>query len=160
MAQNNPGSLGARSWAYGYEYAVYNHVGRGFQGFGKIIQTQIAPGSYQPLQIATTYAQKFPLAGQMLERRVGIPPAVGTGVLTPISIETNTWSCYAAETSSNPLPRTGSCAMKEQCVHRHRFESQQHAMRVIGDWIGFYNRRRPHQALGVDTPDEAFKLAA
>lgn len=26
---------------------------------------------------------------------------------------------------------------KEQCAHRHRFESQQHAMRVIGDWIAF-----------------------
>ena len=29
--------------------------------------------------------------------------------------------------------------LKEQCVHRHRFETQQHAMRVIGDWIPFYN---------------------
>jgi len=38
--------------------------------------------------------------------------------------------------------------LKEQCVHRHRFESQQHAMRVIGDWIQFYNSRHPHQALG------------
>ena len=28
---------------------------------------------------------------------------------------------------------------KEQCVHRHRFESEQHAMRVTGDWIQFYN---------------------
>jgi putative transposase len=50
--------------------------------------------------------------------------------------------------------------IKEQCVHCHRFESQQHAMRVIGDWIGFYNRERPHQALGMKMPDEAFKLAA
>jgi putative transposase len=25
--------------------------------------------------------------------------------------------------------------LKEQCIHRHSFESQQHAMRVIGDWI-------------------------
>jgi len=50
--------------------------------------------------------------------------------------------------------------IKEQCVHRHRFESQQHAMRVLGDWIGFYNSRRLHQALGMKTQDEAFKLAA
>lgn len=50
--------------------------------------------------------------------------------------------------------------LKEQCVHRHRFESQQHAMRVIGDWIQFYNSRRPHQALGMKTPDEAYALAA
>jgi putative transposase len=46
--------------------------------------------------------------------------------------------------------------LKEQCVHRHRFESLQHASRVIGDWINFYNRRRPHQALGMRTPAEAY----
>lgn len=36
----------------------------------------------------------------------------------------------------------------------------QHAMRVMGDWIGFYNHRRPHQALGMKTPAEAYALAA
>ncbi len=50
--------------------------------------------------------------------------------------------------------------LKEQCVHRHRFESIQHATRVIGDWISFYNNRRPHQALAMRTPAEAFRLAA
>jgi putative transposase len=49
---------------------------------------------------------------------------------------------------------------KAQWVHRHRFESLQHASRVISDWISFYNQRRPHQALGMKTPVEAFKLAA
>lgn len=50
--------------------------------------------------------------------------------------------------------------LKEQCIHRHRFETQQHAMRVIADWIQFYNHRRPHQALGMKTPAEAYALAA
>jgi len=50
--------------------------------------------------------------------------------------------------------------LKEQCAHRHRFESIQHASRVIGDWIRFYNHRRPHQALAMKTPAEAFALAA
>lgn len=50
--------------------------------------------------------------------------------------------------------------LKEQCVHRHRFESLQHATRVIGDWIQFYNHLRPHQALNMKTPAEAFALAA
>lgn len=50
--------------------------------------------------------------------------------------------------------------LKEQCVHRHRFETQHHAMRVIGDWIQFYNHRRPHQALGMKTPAEAYASAA
>ena len=50
--------------------------------------------------------------------------------------------------------------IKEQCTHRHRFETLQHASRAIGDWIQFYNHRRPHQALGMKTPAEAYALAA
>ena len=50
--------------------------------------------------------------------------------------------------------------LKEQCAHRHRFESLVHASRVIADWIGFYNHRRPHQALGMKTPAMAYQLAA
>ena len=50
--------------------------------------------------------------------------------------------------------------LKDQCVHRHRFESLQHASRVIGDWIGFYNHQSPHQSLGMKTPAEAYALAA
>ena len=50
--------------------------------------------------------------------------------------------------------------IKEQCAHRHRFETLHHASRVIGDWIQFYNHRHPHQALGMKTPAEAYALAA
>ncbi len=50
--------------------------------------------------------------------------------------------------------------LEEQCVHRHRFETQQHASRVIGEWIRFYNHRRPHQTLGMKTPAMAYALAA
>jgi putative transposase len=50
--------------------------------------------------------------------------------------------------------------LKEQCAHRHRFETQQHASRVIGDWVAFYNHRRPHQSLGMKTPAQAYALAA
>ena len=39
-------------------------------------------------------------------------------------------------------------------------DSINHASRVIGDWIGFYNLRRPHQALAMKTPAEAYALAA
>jgi hypothetical protein len=28
-------------------------------------------------------------------------------------------------------------------------ETQQHTSRVIGDWIQFYNHRRPHQVLSM-----------
>jgi len=37
-----------------------------------------------------------------------------------------------------------------------------HASRVIGDWFEFYNQRRPHLALGMNTPEQTyqqFKLA-
>jgi putative transposase len=44
-------------------------------------------------------------------------------------------------------------------LHTHRLQSQ-HASRVIGDWIRFYNTQRPHQALGMKTPARAFELAA
>ena len=50
--------------------------------------------------------------------------------------------------------------LKEQCTRRHRFETLQHASRVIGDWIPFYNHKRPHQALRMHTPAAAFALAA
>ncbi|MCQ4163094.1 integrase core domain-containing protein [Tahibacter harae] len=30
----------------------------------------------------------------------------------------------------------------------------------MSDWIQFYNTRRPHQALGMKTPAEAYRLAA
>ena len=50
--------------------------------------------------------------------------------------------------------------LKEQCAHRHRFETMQHASRVIGDWISFYNHRRPHQARGMKTPAATYALAA
>uniref|UniRef100_UPI0018D5204A integrase core domain-containing protein n=1 Tax=Cereibacter sphaeroides TaxID=1063 RepID=UPI0018D5204A len=33
-------------------------------------------------------------------------------------------------------------------------------LRAIGDWIAFYNHRRPHQALDMRTPAEAFASAA
>lgn len=50
-------------------------------------------------------------------------------------------------------------SLKDQCVHRHRFETLQHASRVIGDWSTFYNNERPHQALAMKTPAEAYALA-
>jgi putative transposase len=50
--------------------------------------------------------------------------------------------------------------LKEQYAHRHRFESLQHASRVIGDWIGFYNHQRQLQALGMKTPAPIDALAA
>jgi transposase InsO family protein len=30
--------------------------------------------------------------------------------------------------------------------------------RVISDWIGFYNQKRPHQALKMKTPNQVFEM--
>ncbi len=49
--------------------------------------------------------------------------------------------------------------LKDQCVHRHRFETLQHASRVIGDWIRFDSEERRHQARRMKTPAEAYALA-
>lgn len=43
-------------------------------------------------------------------------------------------------------------ALKEQCVHRHRFESQVRATRVIADCIALYNQQSPHQAVAALAP--------
>ena len=42
--------------------------------------------------------------------------------------------------------------LREQCARRRRFESRQQA---IGDSTQFFNGRRPHEALGVKTTEEA-----
>ena len=49
---------------------------------------------------------------------------------------------------------------EEQCAHRHRLETLQHAGRIVSDWISCYSTRRPHQVLGMKTTAEAFALAA
>jgi putative transposase len=48
--------------------------------------------------------------------------------------------------------------IKEQCVHRQRFETLQHASRVLGDWIRFYNQKLQHQALKMKTPNQPFEM--
>jgi len=50
--------------------------------------------------------------------------------------------------------------LKEECVHRYRFETLQHASQVIADWIQLYNHRRPYQALKIKTPAATYALAA
>mgnify|MGYP000004513996 CR=1 FL=1 len=49
--------------------------------------------------------------------------------------------------------------LKERCIHCHRVEALQHVSRMIGDWIEYY-LQRCHQAMDMQTPAEAFVLAA
>ena len=81
---------GARSAVYGYSQAMYNHLGRGFQGFYQILsKVFVSPNASVPMQaraqeIITTYNQKFPLAGKVACVHTVIP---GTGAFTQISCQ-------------------------------------------------------------------------
>jgi putative transposase len=43
-------------------------------------------------------------------------------------------------------------SLKEECVWQHSFPSFVEARRAVRRWIGWYNERRPHQALGYLSP--------
>lgn len=43
-------------------------------------------------------------------------------------------------------------SLKEECVWLHRFEDFTHARREVNAWIDHYNTRRPHSALGYQSP--------
>jgi len=44
--------------------------------------------------------------------------------------------------------------LKQECVWLHRFESRDHAFRLVADWLDRYDTDRPHSALGYRTPKE------
>jgi putative transposase len=44
--------------------------------------------------------------------------------------------------------------LKQECVWLHRFESRDHAFRIVADWLRRYHAERPHSALGYLTPKE------
>lgn len=70
-----------------------------------------------------------------------------------------------AGSSSRPTPEQNGTVervirtLKDRCVHRHRFETLQHASRATDDWISFYNNQGTHQALAMKTTAEAYALA-
>lgn len=45
-------------------------------------------------------------------------------------------------------------SLKEECVWQHNFASFEQARKEIARWIGWYNRERPHQALGYNAPQQ------
>ncbi|GAB3045663.1 hypothetical protein GCM10027214_04380 [Stenotrophomonas tumulicola] len=42
-----------------------------------------------------------------------------------------------SSSGASPYVRRVIRTLKEQCVHRHRFESQTHALRIIVDWSDY-----------------------
>lgn len=51
-------------------------------------------------------------------------------------------------------------SLKYECVYLNAFETGSEARAGIGKWIDFYNRLRPHTALGGITPDMCHELNA
>lgn len=47
-------------------------------------------------------------------------------------------------------------SLKYECVYLHAFETGSELRAGLVRWIGYYNGRRPHSALGGQTPDEAY----
>ncbi len=84
------------------------------------------------------------------------------GVVTQARVPLFSWQVFITPYTpeQNGMVERVIRMLKEQCAHRQRFETLQHASRVIGDWIQFYNQKRPHQALKMKTPAQAYAEAA
>lgn len=75
---------GTTATEYSYREAMFNHQGRGFQGFRTIIEDDFTQGQ----KSTYTFHQKFPLAGNLQSLEV---KALATGNL--IRTEDYTWRC-------------------------------------------------------------------
>ena len=101
-------------------------------------------------------------------RRKFVNPAVFTLYRQPIMIVEGKMQYLFDETGRRYLDllggivtvSVGHCHPRVLQAIKEQLETLQHASRVIGDWISFYNTRRPHQALAMKTPAEAYALAA
>ena len=49
-------------------------------------------------------------------------------------------------------------SIKYENVFLHSFDTVEQARNCLGDYINFYNQKRPHQALNYHTPNEVYKL--
>ena len=47
-------------------------------------------------------------------------------------------------------------SLKYEAVYLHELADGFAAMRIIGEWVDFYNTERPHSSLGGDTLAEAY----
>ena len=47
-------------------------------------------------------------------------------------------------------------SLKYECVYLHAFETTWELRAGLTAWVRLYNGRRPHSALGGETPDEVY----
>ena len=48
-------------------------------------------------------------------------------------------------------------SLKYECIYLHAFSGGREARQGIGDWMAFYNHRRPHAAHGGETPVKVYR---
>ncbi len=112
MTRNNgAGSeFGFRAAVYGYTEAMYNHLGRGFQGFHAITSLTSTFNLSRRIKTTSTYHQKFPLTGKVASIVSSNPDSrSGAAFLSEI----DTWICGLSNRSACPTgnalpPTTGS----------------------------------------------------
>jgi len=103
MLQSNGigGNTGSRSAIYSYSEAMYNHLGRGFQGFHKITTETVTSEESRRLITTTTFRQKFPLVGKIDSAVTTTTPANGS---VTIHSESSTYSCEQADGTTSTCP--------------------------------------------------------
>lgn len=94
-SDGNTDGIGFRGAVYGYADAMYNHQGRGFQGFAEIssVKTALSADSNRSLRTTTTFHQKFPLAGMVASEVVSHYAQPDD----PLSTAVYTWRCTLAD---------------------------------------------------------------
>ncbi|MBX3692640.1 RHS repeat-associated core domain-containing protein [Dokdonella sp.] len=98
-------AYGARSWYYGYQEAMYNRMGRGFQGFRRIIEANaVSATTGRGHWITTTFHQKFPLVSRV--ESVEVAPVLQR--TRPLRRETNTWRCGLSNRGACPTVPVGN----------------------------------------------------
>jgi RHS repeat-associated protein len=101
------GGMNTRS--FGYVEAMYNHQGRGFRGFRKIVEED----EVHQRRTVTTYEQKFPLTSAVVEREVSSLLRAATDNNRLITVEQSNWRCYNDTQVAPPggqLDRNSMCS--------------------------------------------------
>lgn len=97
---------GARTQVFTYAEAMYNHQGRGFQGFRQIAAYTATAGQAvdRELRTLTTFHQKFPLTGKTVS--VAVAPSSRLGF--PITKQDNHWRCTLDVSQRQVCPGDGA----------------------------------------------------
>ncbi|WP_386065638.1 hypothetical protein ACFJIW_13870 [Tahibacter sp. UC22_41] len=100
------GDVGARTQFFTYSEAMYNHQGRGFQGFRQIASYTATDSLAvdRELRTLTTFHQKFPLTG----KTVSVAVAPSSQPSRPITQQVDEWRCTLGASQRQTCPGDGS----------------------------------------------------